>query len=195
MSAEPAGNVRSGGLGTWQTRALAVAILVLLTVVAVAAFQLSQELLDSALFQTFGYAGIFLLTVTCSATLILPAPAFGAVGIAGGVLNPLLVGVAAGLGAATGELTGYIAGRSGRVALGLETSLMTRRIRGWMLRYGFFALLALAAIPNPVFDAAGITAGSLGYPVHRYWLAVALGKTLNYSVIALVGYALATSWP
>ena len=181
--------------GDWPTRILGLAILVALTAVAVAAFQFSQVLLDSAVFQTFGYAGIFLLTATCSATLLLPAPAFGAVGIAGSVLNPFLVGLAAGLGAATGELTGYAAGRSGRVVLGLEAAPMTRNIRGWMRRYGFFALLALSAIPNPLFDAAGLTAGSLGYPVQRYWVAVALGKTLNYSVIALVGYALASSWP
>lgn len=194
MSAESAPDLQPPVLSAWHARLLGLAILVALTGVAVAAFQLSHILLESALFQTLGYAGIFLLTLTCSATLFLPAPAFGAVGIAGSVLNPLLVGLAAGLGAATGELTGYAAGRSGRVVLGVEATPAMRRVHGWMRRYGFFALLALAAIPNPLFDAAGIWAGSLGYPPRRYWVAVALGKTLNYSVVALVGYALATAW-
>jgi len=184
---------RSRRVGAWRTRAIGLATLIVLTAVAVGAFQLSRELLDSAIFQTFGYAGVFLLTLCCSATLFLPAPAFGAVGIAGGVLNPLFVGLAAGLGAATGELTGYVAGRSGRAVVGVAAGPLAARLRGWMAQYGFFGLLLLSAIPNPMFNAAGLTAGSLGYPAHRYWVAVALGKSLNYSVIALVGHALATA--
>jgi hypothetical protein len=37
---------------------------------------------------------------------------------------------------------------------------------------------------------AGLAAGSLGYSVWRYWLAVALGKSLVYMALALGGQAL-----
>jgi len=47
-----------------------------------------------------------------------------------------------------------------------------------------------SAVPNPLFDVAGITAGSLGYSPWRYWLAVALGKSLVYTALALGGQAL-----
>jgi membrane protein YqaA with SNARE-associated domain len=177
--------------GAWRSRLVGALALVALTGLAVAAWQAARALLDAAVAETLGYAGIFLLTTACSATLFLPAPAFGAVGIAGGALNPLLVGLAAGLGAATGELTGYYAGRSGRAVVGGRGAAIAARLRGWMLRHGFVALVALAAIPNPLFDAAGLTAGSLGYPPARYWLAVALGKSITYAIIATVGYALA----
>jgi uncharacterized membrane protein YdjX (TVP38/TMEM64 family) len=54
-------------------------------------------------------------------------------------------------------------------------------------RRGFLALFTLSAIPNPFFDVAGLTAGALQYPPHRYWIAVALGKSVVYTVIATVG--------
>lgn len=177
-------------LPKWRVRLAGVAILLLLTVVALASFYLSRILPQSPIFETFGYLGVFVLTTLCSATLFLPAPAFGAIGVAGGILNPFLVGAVAGAGAATGEMTGYLAGRSGQLVLGSGALRRLDRVRGWLERYGFWMLFLLSAIPNPVFDIAGLAAGSLGYPIHRYWLAVALGKGLIYSAIALLGSAI-----
>lgn len=39
-------------------------------------------------------------------------------------------------------------------------------------------------------NTAGLTAGSLGYSPWRYWLAVALGKSVIYVALALGGQAL-----
>jgi uncharacterized membrane protein YdjX (TVP38/TMEM64 family) len=105
--------------------------------------------------------------------------------------SPLfLLGLAAGAGAATGELTGYIAGRSGRLALGNQDHHWFGRIHRLIDGHGFMTLFLLSAIPNPRFDIAGITAGSLGFSPVRYWLAVALGKTLVYTLLARGGQAL-----
>ncbi len=177
-------------LGAWQLRLLGLLVLTLLTLVALAGARLAQTLPDSPLIGTLGYGGIFLLTTCSSATLFIPAPAFGAVGVAGGVLNPVLVALAAGAGAATGEMTGYLVGRSGRMVLGGQQVGWIERIRNLVDRHGFLGLFLLAAIPNPFFDAAGIAAGSLGYSPGRYWITVALGKSVAYLAVALIGNAL-----
>jgi hypothetical protein len=51
-------------------------------------------------------------------------------------------------------------------------------------------LFLLAAVPNPLFDVAGLTAGSVGYSPWRYWLAVMLGKSIVYTALALGGQQL-----
>jgi|tagenome__1003787_1003787.scaffolds.fasta_scaffold17121958_1 membrane protein DedA with SNARE-associated domain len=78
---------------------------------------LARPLPESPLFLSPEYVGVFLLTMSCSETLFLPVPDWGAVTTAGAFLNPFLLGISAGAGAATGEITGYIAGRSGRIVM------------------------------------------------------------------------------
>lgn len=175
---------------TRSRRLLGAAVLVGLTLLSLGAYRLARTLTDSPLFLTFGYVGVFLLTMSCSATLLLPVPAFGVIAVAGSVLNPLLVGIIAGAGAATGELTGYLAGRSGRLLLDGPTPRLIERLRGLVERHGFLTLFVLSAIPNPLFDLAGLTAGSTGYSPRRYLIAVALGKATIYTVIALAGEAI-----
>lgn len=180
----------------WQTRwkrhVLGVSLLVVLTIASLGAFQFARALPDSPLFQSLGYLGVFLLTMSCSATLFLPVPAWGAVTVAGGYLHPIFLGFAAGSGAATGELTGYLAGRGGRLVLGDRVGGVVGRVSRLMDRHGFLTLFLLSAIPNPLFDVAGLTAGSLKYSPVRYWLAVAMGKSVVYITLALGGQALLT---
>jgi membrane protein YqaA with SNARE-associated domain len=171
----------------WRGRLLGGAALVLLTLLSLGAYRLARAIPESPLFYSLGYAGVFLLTMTCSATLFLPVPAWGAVTAAGAFLHPVLLGLVAGAGAATGELTGYVAGRSGRLVLSGTSEGIVGRLHGYMHRRGFLTLFVLSAVPNPLFDVAGLTAGSLGYSPWRYWLAVALGKSLVYVTLALGG--------
>jgi len=48
-------------------------------------------------------------------------------------------------------------------------------------------LLVLSAIPNPLFDLAGMAAGMLRYPVSKFLLACWIGKTFKALVIAYLG--------
>ena len=77
--------------------------------------------------------------MSCSATLFLPIPSWGAIGVAGGFLNPILVGLCAGAGSATGELTGYFAGRGGRLVLSDRGPAFVGRIQQIVRRRGFLA--------------------------------------------------------
>jgi membrane protein YqaA with SNARE-associated domain len=171
-------------------RILGIGLLAVLTLASFGAFRLARMLPESPLFLSLGYVGVFLLTMTCSATLFLPVPSWGAVTVAGSFLNPVLLGLAAGAGAATGEMTGYLAGRGGRLVLGEQSNGLFGRVRTLMDRHGFLTLFLLSAIPNPLFDVAGLTAGSLGFSPIRYWLAVSLGKSIVYITLALAGQSL-----
>ncbi|MGE5249836.1 MAG: VTT domain-containing protein, partial [Bacteroidota bacterium] len=108
-------------------------------------------------FAAFGYPGIFLIALLANATVFLPAPGVAIVFAMGHVFNPLAVGVAAGTGGAVGELSGYLAGFSGQAVV--ERADVYARIQPWIRKYGGWAILLLAAVPNPFFDLAGIAAG------------------------------------
>lgn len=133
----------------------------------------------------YGYVGVFLIGVLGNATVVLPVPSLAVVFAGGGVLNPLLVGLIAGIGEPLGELTGYMAGYGGSAIV--EERARFERIHDWMQRRGFITLFVLSAIPNPLFDLAGIAAGMLHFPVWRFLLACWLGKTLKALVIAYLG--------
>ncbi len=133
----------------------------------------------------YGYVGVFLISLLGNATVILPVPSLAVVFAGGGILNPIVVGLVAGVGEPLGELTGYLAGYGGSVAL--EDSERGRRVKNWVERRGMLTLFVLSAIPNPLFDLAGITAGMLHYPVGKFLLACWLGKTLKALLVAFLG--------
>jgi len=158
------------------------AALVLSVAITVVVFRLGDRLAD---LQGLGYLGVFVIAVLANATVILPVPGIAVVFAGGGVLNPLLVGLIAGVGEPLGELTGYLAGYGGSAVA--ENRELYERIRRWMERRGFMTLLVLSAIPNPLFDLAGMAAGMLRYPVFKFLLACWIGKTFKALVIAYLG--------
>lgn len=137
------------------------------------------------------YLGAFLAMLMGNATIILPVPGLIIVYLLGAQLNPLLLGLAAGPGAALGELTGYFAGYGGSALIGDRATYL--RIRGWMRRYGLLVIAVLAAIPNPVFDMAGIVAGSMRLRWWKFLLAAAIGKIIQSILVAQAG-ALSIDW-
>lgn len=133
----------------------------------------------------YGYLGVFAISLLGNATIIVPVPSLAVVFAGGSVLNPLLVGLVAGVAEPLGELTGYMAGYGGSAAI--EDRQRFEQLKGWMQRRGFLTLLVLSAIPNPLFDVAGIAAGVLRFPVARFLVACWLGKTIKAIAIAYLG--------
>jgi len=97
-------------------------------------------------------------------------------------LNFVILAVACAAGSTIGELTGYLAGFGSQGMM--QKSRYYSRIRGWVVRRGGLALFILAVIPNPLFDIGGIAAGSLGYPISRFFLWVGLGKLIKFLIVA-----------
>jgi membrane protein YqaA with SNARE-associated domain len=171
-------------------RLTALRILALLAVVGITVFIFSIREQAEQL-EGYGYPGIFLLSLLSNATLVLPAPGIAITFAMGAVFNPIFVGLAAGSGAALGELTGYLAGFSGRAVV--ERSNVYLRLEQLTSRYGPWTILALAALPNPVFDLAGVAAGALRMPVTTFLLWAWLGKLIKMVAAAYLG-AFSMDW-
>ena len=135
--------------------------------------------------QNVGYAGVLAVNVIGSASVIVPVPGLAVVCGAGAGevgLNPALLGLAGGFGSTVGEMSGYLAGYGGNPLI--QRSRHYERFRQLVIRNGGMALFVLSVVPNPVFDIAGIAAGSLGYPLRRFLLYVLAGKVIKFIVVA-----------
>ncbi len=137
--------------------------------------------------KVYGYAGLFLITLLSDATVLIPFPGLASVFLAGGFLNPLLVGLICGLGSALGELTGYLAGYGGSAII--EDREKYTKLEGWMRRNGTLTVFVLSLIPNPVFDMAGVAAGALKFPLWRFIVTCWAGKAIKFTAVALAGAA------
>lgn len=161
----------------------------LLTFVGTIALTIGLVLLpfDASRLGAYGYGVLFVLTLLSSATVILPSPALAAAVQASKTLNPTLVGLVSGLAAGIGESTGYLAGRSGKELAHLRERSLGRRIERYVRRWGLLTVFVLAAIPTPLIDLAGITAGALGLGFWRFELACIAGKTTRFLAVAFLG--------
>ncbi len=140
---------------------------------------------QAAKIESYGYFGIFLISILANATVIIPAPGLVIVFSMGARFNPFWVALASGLGATIGELSGYIAGFSGQAVI--ENQKRYDQMVAWMERNGPLTILILAFIPNPLFDLAGMIAGALKMPVHKFLFWALIGKFFKMLVFAYAG--------
>jgi membrane protein YqaA with SNARE-associated domain len=169
------------GLRLALTRALALLIVVAISVFVFINRDKAEEL------AAYGYIGIFVLSFLAYATVFLPAPGVAVVFTFGAVLNPWIIALVAGSGAALGEFIGYLAGYSGQGIAG--RAKIYDKLEGWMRKNGILTVFVLSAIPNPIFDLAGLIAGILKMPFVKFFVACWLGETLKMLVFSLAGAA------
>ena len=168
---------------------LLIGVSLLMTVFAVAFFYFGA---DTSNLRSWGYAGVFLINVVGSASILLPSPAVASVFGGGALLDDLLgvpafiwVGLIAGLGEALGEFSGYAAGYGGRIVF--ENRPEYERIHRWMERHGMLSMFLLSIFPNPLFDLAGVAAGAVRMPIRSFFLAVLSGKVIKDTYLAAIG--------
>jgi membrane protein YqaA with SNARE-associated domain len=142
-------------------------------------------------FAAYGYPGIFLIALLANATVLIPAPGIAVVFAMGSIFNPLVVALTAGTGGALGELSGYLAGFGGQAIV--ERTDIYNRIHPWVGKYGGWAILVFAAVPNPFFDLAGIAAGVSKMPLWRFLLFCWIGQIIKMSIFAFTG-AYSLNW-
>jgi len=169
-------------------RKLAIArIIALLIVIAISLYIYSIR--DQAeQLAKYGYPGIFLLSILANATVLLPAPGVLFVFAMGAIFDPFWVAIASGAGAALGELSGYLAGFSGQAVV--ENKDYYERIRHWMethQKLSDIAIAVLAFIPNPLFDLAGMAAGTLKIHLIRFLFFCLIGKILKMMMFSYAG--------
>jgi len=78
-----------------------------------------------------------------------------------------------------------LAGFSGQAVV--EDSPRYLRVVRWMEKYGDITILALAFIPNPLFDLAGMVAGVLKMTVWKFLAYCVVGKVLKMMMFAYAG--------
>jgi membrane protein DedA with SNARE-associated domain len=184
---------------------IAAAAVVVLGLIVGTTVPFAAGWLDQDDLETLGYPGIFLANFLGTATVFVPVPGLTAAGqaliVAGSqtLWTPGVV-VAGASGMTLAESTAYLAGVVGRgvaeerpMPLAGRFGRWLRRAAGWvdwlMARYGFATLLVLSAVPNPLFEFAGITAGAVRMNFWRFLLAVAIGKTTRVIILVIVGNA------
>lgn len=141
-------------------------------------------------FLSLGYLGIFLITLIGTATIFFPLPVAIFIFGAGALLNPLILGIVAGLGAAIGEIPAYVLGLGGKkiVEKKQKEREQIEKANRLFLKYGGFLIVVIfAATPLPD-DIVGITCGVLKYNIKKFLLAVFIGKTILFLIIAYAGY-------
>ncbi len=160
---------------TWRGRILLLAFIVAISVVA----YFMQDRISVGGLSYGAVAGAVLLA---SGGLVVPVPALAITCTTATFLHPAAVALIAGVAGTLGELTGYFLGYSGSGVF--ERGRFYQRVENWMRRRGWLLLFVISAVPNPLFDVAGIAAGALRYPLWRYLVAVGLGKQVKFFMIA-----------
>ena len=160
---------------TWRGR---LAIVGLVAIIAAAAYLLQ----DHINWTNFSYPAVAGAVLLASGGLVVPVPALAITCTTATFLNPAAVAIIAGLAGTLGELTGYFLGFSGSGVF--ERRRLYLRVESWMRKRGWLLLFVISAVPNPLFDVAGIAAGALRYPLWRYLVAVGLGKLVKFFIIA-----------
>jgi len=183
------GSNREGGVekGNWLKKKL-LPLLTLLLVIAimVGMFYLYRCYPDRvAQLRGYGYLGVFLISLTLNATIVLPAGNFLILAILGATLpSATIVGLAGGAGATIGEITGYMAGYSGQAMA--QRQRVYARLEGWVKKWGAVTIFLASLVPF-FFDLVGVAAGILRFPLWKFMLACWLGRTMLYILIALAG--------
>ncbi len=191
------GKVSNEAAQPWSSRQLEYGLLaaaaVLITALAFLFFLLG---LDIAELSTYGYPGLFAISLISAASIVLPMPGAAAVTGAGALLDPvlgipapLMVGFVSGPAEAIGECTGYAAGYGGSALF--RDRPFYPRVKGWLERRGIITMFLLSSFPNPLLDVAGVAAGTVHMRLWHFLIGVLAGKILKNIYLASGGLAAA----
>jgi uncharacterized membrane protein YdjX (TVP38/TMEM64 family) len=150
---------------------------------------------DPVMVHRAGYAALFFFGVLGGVTLFLPVPMLPLVFAGAGVLDPVLVALAAAGGMTVGMLATYFVGTLGSSFMRRlidhrrgRFGQMTQKSADWFTKSGTQSSFFLAAIPNPVYDFAGLIAGSMRVPVQKFCVGTFAGKSCQTLAVAFAGF-------
>jgi len=148
------------------------------------------EMVINFLLKSFGYFGIFLISLASASTIFLPAPLYLIIVLSSTYgMNPLLVALFSGLGMSLGELTSYFIGLGGNKLLEKKYKKSIKKFERFFKKYGFAAISVAAFLPF-LFDIVGISAGVGRYEIKKFLVATFIGKFFKALLLALLGFEL-----
>lgn len=136
---------------------------------------------------TYGYLGLFFVEVLFTGSVLIPLAADPLVFIAGGIMNPFVVGIITGVAAAIGECVAYFVGKEGKYVLNNKRKKWLKKAHIWFKKHGFIMLPIFAFTPLPC-DVIGIVCGMINYDLKRFFLGMLIGKIPRTLLLSYAGY-------
>ncbi|MDG6939987.1 MAG: VTT domain-containing protein [Nitrososphaerota archaeon] len=136
---------------------------------------ISQALLELA--QTYGYLGVFMVSLAGSVIPLLPLPYLLVVVVLSRTLDPLVLGVVAGVGGSLGKITSYAMGRAGYRFFNAGTRQNVDALKKLVDRYGALGVFVFAVTPLPD-DVYLLPMGMIRFAFWKFLLANTLGKVV-----------------
>jgi uncharacterized membrane protein YdjX (TVP38/TMEM64 family) len=142
------------------------------------------------------YLIVFVTSLVANMTIVVPVPFAATIMIAAATAwNPFLVALAASAGGSLGELSSYYVGYLGKKIAIRQEGAAYKRIKGWIQRHGVWAILLLSLQPILPFDVAGLIAGAVRMPVHKFLPPLFLGKIPKNLILIYGGIGLLSLLP
>ncbi len=135
---------------------------------------------------SYGYLGVFLISILGSIIPFVPFPYLFIVVILSRTLNPLLLGTLAGLGGAIGKITSYAIGRAGYKILSQNTKRQMDVMRKIIGKYGYIGVFIFALTPLPD-DVYYVPIGMARLNFWRFLIASSAGKIVLGIITAYIG--------
>ena len=142
---------------------------------------------DEARVEQFGLIGAFIISLTSSATVVLPAPGILIILSMAEIIDPWRLGVVTGIGGGLGGGTAYLAGALGRNAMG-ESSRIKQRITDLFdSRWGVVLLFMGNLIPFAPGDAISAIAGISRFPLPAFFIYVITASIIKMIALCWLG--------
>lgn len=111
--------------------------------------------------------------------------------------NPFLVLVAASAGSVVGGATNYYLGFAGHRILGKfgYTESKFKKQEAWLDKWGIYSILILSFVPGFPFDFVAVLVGILRMDFKKFFIWMAIGKVLKYSLITFGTEAILYAFP
>jgi len=137
---------------------------------------------------TYGYFGIFLISLVGALSIFFPIPYTVVIFALGGleVFDPALIAVVAGIGSAFGEFSGYLLGFGGRRVIGQKYKKKMEFLMKVFDKFGPIVIFVFALTPLPD-DLLFIPLGVIRYSLIRALIPALVGKICMNFIVAYSG--------
>ena len=135
---------------------------------------------------TYGYFGIFLISLIGAMSIFFPIPYTVVIFALGERFEPLWIAVAAGIGSAIGEFSGYLLGVGGRKVISDKYKKKMDFLVKVFNKYGAITIFLFALTPLPD-DLLFIPMGVMRYSIVKAFIPALIGKFCMNLIVAYSG--------
>lgn len=135
---------------------------------------------------TYGYFGIFLISLIGALSIFFPIPYTVIIFTLGATFEPVWIAVAAGLGSAVGEFSGYLLGFGGRKVISEKYKKKMEFLMKIFDKFGPIVIFLFALTPLPD-DLLFIPLGVIRYSLIRAFIPALIGKICMNFIVAYSG--------